>query len=162
MRKHTSKVAPPRSRGNSEGKSRSRSAGLARDTRFKKGNTAALKHGLARYKAKRTLTDDDIRSAVESWSASLVSDQGGASELTAIRGGYVRRLTDLEAMLHICAKDISSKGFFTAGGAARATVNTFMSLLDRWDKLASKLGMDRREKRVPSLEAFLQQEGNQE
>jgi len=41
----------------------------------------------------------------------------------------------------------------------KLTVNTFMSLLDRWDKLASKLGMDRRQKPVASLEAFLQQEG---
>lgn len=157
-------MKPPRNRKSN--RKSSRSVALARDakrdTRFKKGNTASLRHGLARYQAKRTLTDEDIRAEVGVWSAGLVSDQGGPSELTAIRGGYVRRLTDLEAMLHICAKDIATKGFFTAGGAARATVNTFMSLLDRWDKLASKLGMERREKRVQSLEAFLSQEGGQE
>lgn len=156
-------MKPPRHRKSN--RKLSRSVGLRaakRDTRFKKGNTAALKHGLARYKAKRTLTDEDITSFVTQFSADLTSDQGGPSELTAIRGGYVRRLTDVEAMLHICAKDITTKGFFTAGGAARATVNTFMSLLDRWDKLASKLGMDRRQKRVASLEDFLTQREGEE
>ena len=143
------------------GTAKARSTRLVRDTRFKKGNTAAFKHGLARDKAKRTLTDEDIRAAIDAFNEQLTSDQGGPSELTAIRGGRVRRLTDLEAMLHICAKDITTKGFFTAGGGARATVNTFMQLLDRWDKLAERLGMERRTKPVATLEAFLDGKGDQ-
>lgn len=130
--------------------------------RVGQGNSLARKpDGLNRYAKKKELPED-IRLFVDTFSADVISDQGGASELSAIRGGYVRRIGDVEAMLQLAAKDIRTRGFFTVGGRTRTTVFTFMQLLDRWDRLAQRLGLDRRTKQVPSLEQFLQQrEGEQ-
>ena len=133
--------------------------GVQRDAlgRVGPGNALARKaDGLNRY-AKTKELPEDIRLFVDTFSADVISDQGGASDLTAIRGGYVRRITDVEAMLQLAAKDIRTRGFFTVGGRTRTTVFTFMQLLDRWDRLAQRLGLDRRAKQVPSLEQFLQQ-----
>jgi hypothetical protein len=115
------------------------------------GNSLAAKpDGLNRFQKKRELPEE-VRLFVDAFRADVESDQGGASELTAIRGGYVRRLTDVEAMLQLAAKDIRTRGFFTVGGRTRTTVFTFMQLLDRWDRLAQRLGLDRRTKPVTDI-----------
>lgn len=172
MRKTTSSVASPRPQGKSRGKKRTRSArdrtkkddtAAKRDAttgRFGKGNSAALKHGLARYAAKRTLTHEDVRAEVERFMAQVVSDQG---ELTAIRSGYVRNLATVETLVQLAVKDLRANGLHTEKGRTRQMVFTLMQFLDRWDRYAQRLGMERRQKRVESLEDFLQQndEGDQ-
>jgi hypothetical protein len=131
--------------------------------RFGPGNSIARKaDGVNRFQKTRELPED-VRAFVEEFSAAVLSDQGGASELSAIRGGYVRRITDAEALIQLCSKDIRSRGVFTVGGRTRSTVFTLMKAVDQWDRLAQRLGLDRRAKQVPSLEQFLQQrEGDQE
>ena len=62
--------------------------------RFGPGNTLARKaDGINRFQKTRELPED-VRAFVEEFTAAVLSDQGGASELSAIRGGYVRRITD--------------------------------------------------------------------
>jgi hypothetical protein len=130
--------------------------------RFGKGNSIARKaDGINRF-IKRQELSDDIRTEVERFTAQVISDQGGPSELTAIHGGCIRNLTAVETLVQLGLKDIRVNGMYTEKGRTRQIVFTLMQFLDRWDRYAQRLGMERRQKSIASLEAFLQQEGTQE
>lgn len=119
------------------------------------GNELALKHGLRRFQAKGLLPDD-VQASVDAFRARLTSDQGGDSDdATAIRLGYQRRLVEVEAMLQLLANDLRTNGVITARGRTRNSVMTFLQTLDRWDRLAQRLGMERRAKKVPTIDEFM-------
>ena len=124
------------------------------------GNELALKHGLRRYQQKGALPDD-VRASVEAFRDRLLSDQGGDADATAIRLGYERRLVEVEAMLQLLASDLQQRGMLTARGRTRGTVQTFLQALDRWDRLAQRLGMYRRAKKVPTVEDFIREREQQ-
>src|SRR5438093_5356692 len=62
---------------------------------------------------------DDFRTALE-------GDQGGRCELTAIRAGYIQRLTEVEALCRLLGADLRARGIFTKRGRVRSTFAAFL------------------------------------
>src|SRR5947207_3209703 len=62
---------------------------------------------------------DGFRSALE-------TDQGGRGELTTIRAGYIRRLTEAEALCRLLGADLLARGIFTKRGRTRSTFGAFL------------------------------------
>jgi hypothetical protein len=95
----------------------------------------------------------ELRDELAAFRAALMADQGGASELTAIRAGYVQRLSEVEACLRLLAEDLRTRGLMTKRGRVRSTYDKLLQTIDRWDRLAQRLGMERRTLQVSSFAA---------
>jgi hypothetical protein len=78
-------------------------------------------------------------------------------ELSTLEAAYVRRLSEVETVARLLASDLASRGLMTPRGRVRGTFSRWLECLDRWDRLAQRVGTDRRGRQVPSLSAFLQQ-----
>lgn len=115
--------------------------------RFLPGNRAALKHGLHAFKTRGELPADLVAEMVE-FRQAVEADQGGADQLSAIAAGYVRRLTELETIAQLLAGDLAARGLFTARGRMRSTYAAFLQTLDRWDRYAKTLGLERKSKQA--------------
>jgi hypothetical protein len=124
--------------------------------KFGTGNQFARRHGVAAYQAygERALSPE-FRAELADFRAGVEADQGGASELTTIGAGYVRRLVEVEGVLRLLMADFQQRGFLTHRGNVRSTYNAFMLAIDRWDRLAQRLGIDRRARPVPSLDQVM-------
>jgi hypothetical protein len=130
---------------------------LGFETRFQAGNQGGRRHGVRAFQTNGASTlPPDLRGQLDAFRAGLEDDQGGAAELTTIGSGYVRRLTQLEACLSLLIADLETRGLLTARGRVRNSYMLLLQSIDRWDKLAQRLGMTRRTKRLPSLQEYLE------
>ena len=122
--------------------------------RFLPGNQAAYRHGVKLFERKGELPAF-LRDALDGFREALSADQGGDSELTTVRRGYVERLVATEGVLRLLETDLAHRGMLTAKGRVRSTYTAWLAALDRWDRLAQRLGLDRRASKVPTLDAYL-------
>lgn len=120
------------------------------------GNELALKHGTRRFQQKG-IAPDDIVDQVADIQQQIVTDLGGATELSELERGVVRRLGETETLLQLFIRDFEMRGVITARGRTRTTVLTFLQTLDRWERLTQRLGLKRRTKRVPTIDEFIRQ-----
>lgn len=117
----------------------------------------ALKSGVYSAGVKRHEVPTDLRQSIDAFRAGLISDQGGASELSTIQAGYLTRLCDVEVCCRLIQNDLVTRGLFTAKHRVRSTFDKFLLTIGTWDRLAQRIGMDRRARQVPSLAEFLEQ-----
>jgi hypothetical protein len=114
----------------------------------------ALKDG--RYSADPSKLPASMQEAIgdiEAFRVGLESDQGGADEIETIRRGYVHRLTEAETLVRLLGHDLRVNGVFTVKRRVRSTVGVYLSAVDRWDKLAQRLGMGRRQRDLSTMTA---------
>jgi hypothetical protein len=126
------------------------------DGTVRAGNQVARKSGIYSAAVKRGEVPTELRLSVDEFRAGLISDRGGASELTTIEAGYITRLCDIEVCCRLLQNDLVTRGMFTAKGRVRSSYDKFLATIDRWDRLA-RAGLDRRARHVPSLQEFLEQ-----
>lgn len=121
------------------------------DTRFKPGNQAAVKHGLYAAKPIEVLPAE-VQAEIDDFRAGVLADLGDQADLTAIERGYVRRLCDVEASVRLSALNIHKNGF-TAKSEAM-----LLQAIDRWDRIAQRIGTKRRTKNIvsPSIREYLE------
>lgn len=107
----------------------------------------------------------DMRSKVGKWfaahQAELIAHLGGEDELTP----PLRALIDTAGRLSILAKlawsDIARRGL-TIDGQLNPAADTFMRATAREQAVLETLGLQRREKELPSLQEYLQQQQQHE
>jgi hypothetical protein len=116
----------------------------------------AWKNGVRQFEqhGERVLAPD-LRGSINEFRDAVIADRGGVENLTAIEAGYVRRLVELETVVRLLASDLAARGIFTARGRARSTVAHWLATLDRWDRFALRVGIERRARRVPTLHDVL-------
>ncbi len=120
---------------------------------FLRGNAAALKDGVRRYETKGTLPDV-LRQTVEEFREAVIADRGGVSELSTLEAAYIRRLSEVETVARLLAADLATRGLTTPRGRVRGTFSRWLESLDRWDRLAQRVGTGRRSRTV-SLRDYL-------
>jgi hypothetical protein len=120
---------------------------------FIAGNEANLRHGLRRFETRRVLPPD-LKVDVETFRDQLVSDQGGLEDLTAVRAGLCRLLTDAEAGRRLCMRVVVEKGIESRAG--RAAYDRLLATMDRWLRLAAALGVERRAHPVPTFAEYIE------
>jgi hypothetical protein len=124
--------------------------------RFRPGNQAARRSGVRAFELHgEPALPSDLRDDLAAFRAGIQADQGGAGELTTIGAGYVRRLCEVEAICSLLGADLHARGLFTLRGRVRSTYGAFMAAVDRWDRIAMRLGIARRERRTPTLAEYL-------
>jgi hypothetical protein len=100
---------------------------------------------------------DVLRQTVDEFREAVIADRGGASELSTLEGAYIRRLSEVETVARLLAADLASRGLTTPKGRVRGTFSRWLECLDRWDRLAQRVGTDRRARALPTLRDYLTQ-----
>lgn len=122
------------------------------------GNQLRRVHGVRSFEERGAAALPDVlRQTVEEFRAAVIQDRGGASELSTLEMAYVRRLSEVETVARLLAADLATRGLTSARGRVRGTFSRWLECLDRWDRLAQRVGTDRRGRQVSSLSAYLQQ-----
>jgi hypothetical protein len=122
------------------------------------GNQTARKHGVHAFEARGAAAlPADLRVSVDEFRVQVISDRGGVDNLTAIEGGYIRRLSELETVARLLTSDLALRGLFTPRGRVRGTFSRWLETLDRWDRYAQRVGVDRRARQISTLQAYLEQ-----
>jgi hypothetical protein len=116
------------------------------------GNRLAVTAGVYAVQKPAAVVED-----VERMKAAITVDLGGESELTELEKAYVGRLGDVEVTLQLLMMDIEARGLLTPAGSVRKVYDQLLSGIDRWDKLAQRLGMKRRARRVPTVGEYVTQ-----
>jgi hypothetical protein len=93
----------------------------------------------------------DIHQHAEAFTAGVISDLGGASELTTLENSYVRKLGDIDVTIRLLTHDIATNGLLTPGGRVRDVYDKLLSGLAAFDRYAQRVGLERRSKRVQSV-----------
>src|SRR5262249_10134053 len=119
----------------------SEASSLPNGSRFQPGNQAAVQTGI--YSVRKRA---EVQARVAAFTGGIVSDLGGESELSTIERAYIDKLGDVEVTLRLLADDIASRGLLTPVGGVRRAYEQFLRGIDRWDRLAQRLGMKRRAK----------------
>lgn len=117
--------------------------------RFRPGNQAAVLHGAYRAALRDGGLPAELLDEMAGFRTSVVADLGGETELSAIAFGYVRRLVELETFARLFVADLEGRGLFTKRGRVRSSYGQLMATVDRWDRIATKLGLERRAKQLP-------------
>lgn len=123
--------------------------------RFQKGQSGPAKtHGVSAFKVRGEIAlSEEMRSELAAFRAGVEVDQGGTAELTTIGNGYVRRLAEAESVVQLLGRDLQERGIFTPRGRMRSTFHAYLQAVDRWDRLAQRLGLERKAKPVDPLTA---------
>jgi len=119
------------------------------------GNLLALKHGAY---ARQLVTRPELQAEIASREREVVADLGGAEQLSAVMRQLVTRYVQTGVIADALAADVFDRGPLTSKGRARAAVSLFLQVLDRQHRLALALGLERRTRRVPTLEEWAAQQ----
>jgi hypothetical protein len=78
----------------------------------------------------------------------IETDLGGASALSTVQRDAVERLIEVDLMAQSLAAELLVSGIFTHRGKVRSAFAAFLQLLDRWQRLAVLVGVERRAKPI--------------
>jgi hypothetical protein len=120
---------------------------------FIPGNSARRIHGVRAFEATGRMPDM-LRLTVEEFRTAVIADRGGEAELSTLEAAYIRRLSEVETVARLLASDLATRGLTSARGRVRSTFSRWLECLDRWDRLAQRVGTDRRARAV-SLRDYL-------
>lgn len=116
------------------------------------GNAMRVTHGLHRYETSGVLPPD-LRQDIDEFRDALISDQGGLSDMTTLRAGLTRNLVDTEIMKRLMMNELVRQGASSAAG--RRAYDRLLNAMDRWHRMATTLGLERRQKHVRTLDQIL-------
>lgn len=104
----------------------------------------------------RAVQPPDVRAEAEAFAAGIIADKGGEAELSTLERGYVGNLATVATLLRLLTDDISARGLFTRGGSPRRSYTAFLAGIDRYDRLAQRIGTKRQARQLRSnMEAFI-------
>lgn len=90
----------------------------------------------------------ELRMVADDLMAGITVDRGGAADLTTLERSYIQKTGSLEICLHILVNDIATNGLLTPGGKVRDVYDKLLAGLDRFDRYAQRIGIERKAKRV--------------
>lgn len=122
------------------------------------GNTAAAKSpDLARFlrtgevpEHVRAALPEHMRMTPDDFVAELISDQGGADSLSALRRAHIRTARNLYAGAQMFMAEVTRSGVHTKAG--RDAYDRYLASCDRLFRVGQLLGLDRRQRRQGIIE----------
>ena len=127
---------------------------LDTDGRFRPANSAALKHGTRSglVAAARLPEQAGVRSALAEKHAAILADLGGEAQCSQLQLDLLDRYLELDTVASWLGGHLVADGPLTAKGRARAALSAYISVVDRVQRVATALGLDRQQKRVSLAE----------
>lgn len=131
-------------------------AEAGRATRFRAKNTASVVHGGRSERLRHRLLDEPQGVArLEGKRSAILADLGGESEISTVKRDLLDRYLQTDALAGHLGGHLIAEGVLTAKGRSRAALSAFLQVLDRQHRLAVAIGLERRQKALPSLEQYL-------
>jgi hypothetical protein len=125
---------------------------------FVAGNQARRTHGAYAFRDRGPAALPDVlRQTVEEFREAVIADRGGTSELSTLEAAYIRRLSEVETVARLLAADLATRGLTTPKGRVRGTFSRWIDCVAMWDRLAQRVGTDRRARNLPSLSDYMTQ-----
>jgi hypothetical protein len=130
-------------------------AGRSANGKFAPGNTEALTHGGYSKQAQAGDLPSQAESAaiVRERVQEIVNDLGGRDEVSTVLAGQVRQHGRLEMLEEHLWHQIEDGGITTAKGNTRACVTLWLKVIDRLQRSAMTLGIERKQRQVNPLDA---------
>ena len=124
---------------------------------FAPGNAHALRHGLYSRQMREALLPEqaEARAALAEQRKAIEDDLGGADALSALTRDLVGRYVELRLVCEFLAHQLATVGPLTGKGRQRAALTAYLAVVDRLNRLAVSLGLERKAKRVPTLAEVL-------
>lgn len=116
---------------------------------FLPGHLTNVKHG-----AYQSLDRPEALAAITGKRDEIIRDLGG--DLAIIKSDLVTDYARTDVLIESVARNIEVGGIFTPKGSSRAAVTLLLSLMDRRQRLAQALGLERHVKPVNPLDAVRQ------
>jgi hypothetical protein len=123
--------------------------------RFVSGNSAALRHGARSERVAEGLLPEqaEARAAIAERVAAIVASLGGESALSPLALEMVERHVRLGLVESYLFENLRRLGPLTGKGRTRAALNAWYQVVDRQQKSAMALGLERRQKPVDPIDA---------
>ncbi len=121
---------------------------------FLPANSAALIHGGRRFVDGRSPMDESERVAVRD---AVLSDLGGCGEVSEALRALVDDFSFAVVLTRLLSAHLAAVGPLTKRGRRRAAVDTWYRASARLERLAARIGTERRGAPVPSLDEFLRE-----
>lgn len=124
---------------------------------FASGNSEALRHGLYSRQVREALLPEqaEARAALAEQRRAIEDDLGGTDALSQMTRDLIARYVELRLVGDFLAHQLATVGPLSGKGRTRAACTAYLSVVDRQNKLALTLGLERRTKRIPSLTEVL-------
>lgn len=128
-------------------------SGRTRRGTFASGNSSALRHGLYSRQVREALLPEqaEARAALAEQRRAIEDDLGGADGLSQVTRDLIGRYCELRLIADFLAHQLATVGPLTGKGRTRAATTAYLAVVDRQNRLALTLGLERKAKRVPSL-----------
>lgn len=123
---------------------------------FRKGHPGpALRHGgRSAIVAGLELPEQaEAREALAARVSEIVADLGGPASMSTLAAGMVERHARLEMVADYLFDNLQRLGPLTAKGRTRAALTAWLTVVDRLQRSATTLGLDRRSKHANPLDA---------
>ena len=120
-------------------------------------NEAALVHGGRRLQLGRGSPLDEAR-RVELRDA-VVEDLGGRDDVSTVLYELVEDFSAVCTLRDVAWQHLAAVGPLTRAGRRRAVVDLYLQSSQRAERLAARIGMERKPARVPSLSEYLRDKG---
>ena len=93
--------------------------------------------------------------------ATRVADLGGETCLTTLERSYVRKIADVEILIRLMTSNLVSGGVMTASGSrVRDVYDKLLAGIDRFDRLAQRIGLNRRAKSITNPRDYISGRAN--
>jgi hypothetical protein len=116
-----------------------------------RGNQLARKHP--------TLDEasPELRAAAAQMIDGIISDKGGAENMTTLEQAIARQACELWIMLELFKARIVRCGLVTPAGKVSPSYPQYLAGLDKFHKFANALGLDRRTRDVEDLDCSIEE-----
>ena len=116
--------------------------------RFTDGNTASLIHGLrsARVPKARLPEQVELLEVLGETRQAIEAQLGGAQQLSPVLRDMLSRYLELEVLASWLGDNLLMHGVLTTKGKRRAALSAYLTVVDRQERFARMLGLERRAK----------------
>jgi hypothetical protein len=128
-------------------------AGRRANGTFAPGNATALRHGLYSRQMREALLPEqaEARAAIAEQRRAIEDDLGGNEALSALTRDLIGRYVELRLVADFLGHQLATVGPLTGKGRQRAALTAYLAVIDRLNRLALSLGLERKAKRVDTI-----------
>jgi hypothetical protein len=129
-------------------------SGRKTDGTFARGNVAALRHGARSEQVKAAALPEqiEVRAALAARRQEIEADLGGP--ISRLSADMVGRYIELSVVADYLGGRLVAEGPLTTKGHQRAALTAYLGVVDRLHRVATTLGLERRQKPVNPLDAI--------
>jgi len=114
------------------------------------GNQQRMEHGGYSMAVRQGLTPD-AKASMATKRGQLLNDRGGTDECGQVEVDLIERYVELDQVARHLLGRLATEGFWTERGRMRAAFAAWLQVVDRWQRCAVILGLERRARDLSTM-----------